>query len=88
MTTTMTSTTELPTKNLEADYTSHPAELVRGGVSSLRFILYFHTHPQYRKSIRNTPPKTCAMLYPRTASSLPILGHSGILSAILWLQEH
>lgn len=88
MTTKMTSTIELPTHNLEADYTSHPAELVRGGVRSLRFSLDFHTHPQYRKSTRNTPPKICAMLYPRIASSHPISGHSGISSAILWLQEH
>lgn len=28
----MTSTMEAPVKNLEADYTSHPAELVKGGV--------------------------------------------------------
>ena len=30
--TTMTSITEVPTGNLEANYTSHPSELVKGGV--------------------------------------------------------
>lgn len=44
MTTIMTSTIELPSKDLEADYTSHPAELVRGGVRSLRLGPKFHTH--------------------------------------------
>lgn len=34
MTTTMTSTMEPPNKNLEANYTSHPSELVTGGVRS------------------------------------------------------
>ena len=32
MTTTMTSISEVPIDNLEANYTSHPAELVKGGV--------------------------------------------------------
>ena len=32
MTTTMTSISEVPIENLEANYTSHPAELVKGGV--------------------------------------------------------
>ena len=82
MTTTMTSTIELPTKNLEADYTSHPAELVRGGVRFHGLSPNFHTHSQYRKSTRSIPPKTCEMQYPRTASSHLTPGLSGISFAI------
>lgn len=80
MTTTMTemtSTTELLTENLEADYTSHPAELVKGGVRFLRFGPDLINLTYYRKSTRSTPPRTCVMRYPRTASSRPTSGHAG-----------
>ena len=41
MTTTMTSNLEVPIENLEANYTSHPAELVKGGVCVKAFCLLF-----------------------------------------------
>ena len=88
MATTTTIRTELLTKNLEADYTSHPAELVRGGVSLLEFSPDLITYPQHRRSTRSTPPRTCVMQYPRIASSHPISGHSGTSFATSGSQEH
>ena len=46
----MTSTMEEPTKNiqenLEANYTSHPSELVKDGVCSHRLNLDLKAHPK------------------------------------------
>ncbi|KAK4692523.1 hypothetical protein P7C71_g4701, partial [Lecanoromycetidae sp. Uapishka_2] len=50
MTTTMTSTMEAPVKNLEANYTSHPSELVKGGEVNSKYT---------SQDLRNAIPAHC-----------------------------
>ena len=79
----MTSTMELPAKNIEADYLTHPADLVKGGVSS------HHSKPRvvlirFRKLIQGTRFKTFVTRYLCIASSHHTSGLSFTFHAISW----
>ena len=77
----MTSTMELPAKNIEADYLTHPADLVKGGVSSryskTRVVLI-----GFRKLIQGARSKTFVTQYLRTASGHHTSGLSFTFHAI------
>ena len=77
----MTSTMELPVKDIEADYLTHPADLVKGGVSShkskTRVVLI-----RFRKLIQSTRSKTFVTRYLHIASSHHTSGPSFTFHAI------